>query len=873
MALAPGTRLGPYEVLAPFGAGGMGEVYRARDTKLDREVAIKVLPESVAADPSALARFEREAKAVAALSHTNILSIFDFGTHEGVSYAVMELLEGETLRAKLEAGATSQKQAVDYALQIAKGLSAAHEKGVVHRDLKPENLFVQKDGHLKILDFGLAKRETPVAPGEETSAPTVSRHTEPGTVMGTVGYMSPEQVRGLPVDNRSDIFSFGAILYELLSGKRAFQRATSADTMSAILNEEPPELSQSGRTVSLALDRVVRHCLEKDRNNRFQTAKDVAFNLSEQSSPTFTSGAQPAAPQTGRKKALIAAAALVVLAGAGILVLRQPHKDGGAPAGVKRVAVLPFENLGAHDDDYFADGMADEIRGKLTSLPGVQVIARASSTHYKKTSKTPNEIAQELGAGYLLTATVRWEKSGGASRVHISPELVEVSGSGPPVVMWQQPFDAALTDVFQVQSDVASRAARALGVALGIATQRRLSDKPTENLAAYDLFLKGEEAWRNSGLDTPSVKSLLGFYEQAVALDPTFALAWARISEANAHLYYFTTSPEVEESARHAAEKALALAPKQPESYLALGNLLYRKADFRSAMEQYEKARILAPEDADVLQRIGEAELALGRGEAALNIFRKVVELNPWSNFRLGSALQSLGRYSESRAPLERVLSLSPTNLIFIQFTAASFLGEGDLEGARSVLRAVPNSVEPTALVAYMAEYGDLVWVLDDAQRELLLRLTPNAFSTRADWAIALAQACALKGDAACLHSYATIAASAFRERLREAPDAGFHSMIGLALAYLGQKNDAIREGELAVNLWPMTKDPLGGPYLQFLLVRIDLEVGEQEKALHDLETLVKSCKAYSSGWLRINPTLDPLRKNPRFQKLVAGGK
>src|SRR5712691_6700711 len=229
MTLAAGTRLGPYEILSPLGAGGMGEVYKARDSKLKRDVAIKVLPRSLSADPDALARFEREALAVAALSHPNILSIFDFGTHEGISYAVMELLEGETLRGKLDAGPISQKQAVDYALQISKGLSAAHEKGIVHRDLKPKNLFVMKDGHVKILDFGLAKREAPVAPGEETSAPTVSRHTEPGTVMGTVGYMSPEQVRGRPADRRSDIFSFGAVLYEMLTGRRAFRGDTAVE--------------------------------------------------------------------------------------------------------------------------------------------------------------------------------------------------------------------------------------------------------------------------------------------------------------------------------------------------------------------------------------------------------------------------------------------------------------------------------------------------------------------------------------------------------------------------------------------------------------------------------------------------------------------
>ena len=248
-ALTPGRRLGRYEILSPLGAGGMGEVYRARDSKLKRDVAVKVLPGYVSGDPEFLSRFEREASAVAALSHPNILSIFDFGNEDGVAFAVMELLEGKTLREMLDAGPISQRKAADYAQQVARGLWAAHERGVVHRDLKPENLFVTRDGQVKILDFGLAKNVGRAAPGKQTSAPTVSGQTQPGTVMGTVGYMSPEQVRGLPADHRSDIFCLGAVLYEMLSGRRAFSGATAADTMSAILNAEPPELSGSGRKV------------------------------------------------------------------------------------------------------------------------------------------------------------------------------------------------------------------------------------------------------------------------------------------------------------------------------------------------------------------------------------------------------------------------------------------------------------------------------------------------------------------------------------------------------------------------------------------------------------------------------------------------
>jgi eukaryotic-like serine/threonine-protein kinase len=881
MTLASGTRLGPYEILAPIGAGGMGEVYRARHNKLDRDVAIKVLPESVAADPGALARFEREAKAVAALSHPNILSIFDFGTHDGISYAVTELLEGKTLRGKLLEGPIPQKLAVGYALQIARGLSAAHERGVVHRDLKPENLFVTKDGHLKILDFGLAKKVEAILPDDKTNAPTASQHTEPGTVMGTVGYMSPEQVRGLPVDQRSDIFSFGAILYELLSGKKAFKKDTSSDTIAAILKEEPPEMSESGRNISLALDHIVRHCLEKDRDNRFQSARDIAFALSEASSPSVASGAQSAAPPTGKRNILIAAAAVALLAVAGVLLPRRAPTTTGAAPGVRRVAVLPFENVGSPEDDYFADGIADEVRGKLTGLRGVEVIARGSSTPYKKTTKTQTQIARELDVRYLLTATVRWQKGAGASRVQVTPELVEVRESGAPASKWQQPFDAALTDVFQVQSDIASRVAQALGVVLGAGEEKRLSEKPTQNLAAYDAFLKGEEASNSLGTADPAaLRRALAFYEQAVALDALFAQSWARVSRANSLLYFHTTpTPELAERARQAAEKALALAPDLPEGYLALG--AYQRAvvrDSNRALEEFAKGRRVAPANADLLRGTANAEQALGHWEAAVEHFRQAEHLdprsvsNPWG---LGGALLFLRRYPEAREAIDRGLALAPAHLSLIENKAMTFLAEGDLAGARAVLKAAPKGVEPTALVAYVAKLWDLVWVLDEEQRELLLRLTPSAFDDdKGAWGLCLAQAYALKGDAANVRSHAEEARKAFEEQLRAAPENAWrHTNLGLALAYLGRREEAIHEGERAVALLPVAKDAFIGPYHPHQLVRIYILVGEPEKALDRLEPLLKIPYFLSPGWLRIDPNFDPLRGNPRFQKLVAGAK
>jgi eukaryotic-like serine/threonine-protein kinase len=309
LPLSNGTRLGPYEILAPIGAGGMGEVYRARDPRLKREVAIKVLPASFSQDPDRLRRFEQEAEAAGGLNHPNITAVYDFGTHEGSPYIVTELLEGETLRSRLGTGPVPARKAMDYAVQIAKGLAAAHEKGIVHRDLKPENLFLTRDGRVKILDFGLAKLKPETAEKGQTDLQTISKGTEPGVVLGTIGYMSPEQVRGKPADRRSDLFAFGTILYEMLSGQRAFRGETAADTITAILTKEPPDLSQTNRDLPPGLERIVRHCLEKNPEERFESARDVAFDLEALSG---VSGAAVATPHAEVKRPRL----LPVVAGA-----------------------------------------------------------------------------------------------------------------------------------------------------------------------------------------------------------------------------------------------------------------------------------------------------------------------------------------------------------------------------------------------------------------------------------------------------------------------------------------------------------------------------------------------------------------------------
>jgi len=366
MNLTSGTKLGPYEIVSLLGAGGMGEVYRARDSRLRRDVAIKVLPRALSLDADRMRRFEQEALATAALNHPNILAVFDIGTSDGSPYVVSELLEGETLRERLRSGAIPARKALEYALQIAHGLAAAHEKGIIHRDLKPENLFLTKDGRVKILDFGLAKlTQLDPGSGSNTAMPTVTHHgTEAGLVMGTAGYMSPEQVRGLTLDPRSDIFSFGAILYEMLSGKQAFHRDTPADTMSAILKEEPPDLTETNRNVSPALDRIVQHCLEKNPESRFHSASDIAFDLEHLSG---LSGSAPRAALSGSgisqgmgkiqpgPRLLIAIAAGLVIAAA-VYALGWWNGGAGKPAPQAEYQQITFRTGSIGNARFTPDG-------------------------------------------------------------------------------------------------------------------------------------------------------------------------------------------------------------------------------------------------------------------------------------------------------------------------------------------------------------------------------------------------------------------------------------------------------------------------------------------------------------------------------------
>ena len=550
-----------------------------------------------------------------------------------------------------------------------------------------------------------------------------------------------------------------------------------------------------------------------------------------------------------------------------------------AEPGPTRLAVLPFENLGQSDEEYFADGVTDEVRGKLTGITGLEVIARSSSSPYAHATKSPRQIGRELDVDYLLTGTVRWEKStDGSSRVRVSPELVEVSSAS---TKWQAAFEAPLTDVFRMQADVAGRVAEALGLALRTGERERLGERPTQNLAAYDAFLRGEAAADGlATLDPVALQRAGDYYERAVALDSSFSIAWAQLSRAHSILYYYdlsSTTPAMAKQARLAAEQAVALAPERPEGYLALGYYYgWVRFEHVRALEQYAHGRQLAPKDVRLLSAQGWSELSLGRAEEALEHLREAEVLDPRSVLTarfVVDALLGLRRYSEALAAAERCLALAPSSLLAVHAKVLVHLGLGDLAGAQAVLRAASREVDPTALVAYMALRGDLYWVLEDEQQRLLLRLSPEPFGrNRADWGLALAETYALRGDSAQARIYADSARLALENRLRDAPDFGvLHALRGVVLAYLGRRTEAIREGERAVGLVPLSSDVLYRAYVQHQLVRIYLLLGEPERALDQLEPLLKLPYWLSPGWLKIDPNFAPLRGNPRFERLVNG--
>jgi eukaryotic-like serine/threonine-protein kinase len=663
-----------YRILAPIGKGGMGEVFRARDTRLERDVAVKMLPPSVAADADRLRRLEQEARAAGQINHPNVVAVYDVASVNGGTAIVSELLEGETLGQRLARGRIAAGPAVRYGVQIAEGLAAAHRRGLVHRDLKPDNIFITTDGdRAKILDFGLAETVEPIV----TDGPTQTQPTSPRAVAGTIGYMSPEQVRGAAADQRSDIFSFGVVLFEMLSGRRAFRRESAADTMSAILNEEPPELS--GEQPGLIA--ILRRCLAKNPDARYQSARDLAFHLEQLSSFSGPLPVEPHRPEKRWPYAAVLIFAALVVAGFVWQITNARPASTAAPR-TSSVAVVPFANVSrAPEAEYFSDGMTEELITALSRVEGLRVVARSSSFALKGKEDDARAIAKKLGVDHLLEGSVRQT----GNRLRITAQLVDGSNGNN---VWSETYDREILDVFRIQEEISREIAARLSTrSLASPRGERVS---ADEFAAYDLYLRAKflfnQAMTNGS--EPMLERSVALFEQAIARNPRSAAAYSGLANAYTHFEAVGASnlDERHRKAAAAARKALELDPNLAEAHVALGDVLFHhENDIAGGEREFRRAIELAPNLAEahyyysyLLTRDFRFEEAIAQGRLAVH----ASPLEPESRISLGFTLTLARRYEEAIAVLEEAMKIDPQSAFALHLLAVAHSMHGDHEKA-----------------------------------------------------------------------------------------------------------------------------------------------------------------------------------------------
>jgi serine/threonine protein kinase/tetratricopeptide (TPR) repeat protein len=617
MAIDPGTRLGPYEVLAPLGAGGMGEVYRARDTRLGRTVAIKVLPASVHRDENRLRRFEQEARAAGVLNHPNLLAVFDVGEHDGAPYLVTEFLEGQTLRERL-ARPVDLADALDYVAQIASGLAAAHEKGIVHRDVKPENVFLRSDGFVKVLDFGLAKlAELPSDPGDSGDVTLVKVDTDPGAVLGTVKYMSPEQVRGLEVDARTDIFSLGGVLYEMVAGNAPFAAPTSGDVIVSILERDPWPLSSMRADVPDVLDAICNRALSKDRATRYQTVEEFAADVRDLRRRLDADAPFDRLGRSGSNAGTIA----------GVTAARAAQRRTRKP--IDSLAVLPFDNASADPGaEYLSDGISESIINGLAQIPKLRVVSRTTVFRYKGRRVDPLVAGRELGVRAVLAGRVLPV----GDDLVIRTELVDVANDAQ---VWGGQYRRKASDILAVEEEISREICDQLRLKLSGEERRRLTKRYTENTEAYHLYLRGRYCVNKRTHDW--LRKGIGYFQQAIDLDPNYALAYAGMADAYGLLGSSTGGlppTDTYPKAKAAAERALEIDESLGEAHTALGffRLLY-DWDWPAAEACFKRAIELNPNYASAHDGYGFYCKVMGRHQEAIAACTRALELDPLSLF------------------------------------------------------------------------------------------------------------------------------------------------------------------------------------------------------------------------------------------------
>ena len=862
-----------YAIERELGQGGMATVYLAQDLKHHRPVAIKLLRSELAAalGPE---RFLREIEISAHLHHPHILPLYDSGEAEGLLYYVMPYVEGESLRDRL----TREKQlpledALQIAREVADALGYAHSHGVIHRDIKPENILLES-GHAVVADFGIARA---------VGSAATEKLTQTGIAVGTPVYMSPEQAAGSKeLDGRSDLYSLGCVLYEMLAGQPPFTGPTVESIVHQHLVTEPPNVTNIRPAVPAPVAAALQRALAKTPADRFNPVALFAEALSGRAAAAGTTvptapGAVIPTKRSRRRLALLGLAALVVVAGV-FAVGRWLRPGAAAPRHPRTaIAVLPFENLSAEGPNaYFAPGLHDELLTQLSKVAALTVISRTSVMGYAGTSKAIKLIGQELGVGTLVEGSVQVV----GDRLRVNVQLIDAATDAH---LWAEHYDRTLDDAFAIQSDVAQRIVAAVGVALGDAEQRRVAQAPTANAEAYRLYLQGREYYSRPGYLRQNQEMAQQLFERALALDPDFALARAALSQVHGSMYWWRYDPSAARAARQReeAEAALRLAPDLPQAHSAMGLAHYRgRRDYRRALEEFAIALAGLPNDAELWALTGYVHRRLGNWNEVVAAFEKATQLAPLDANLFydlaGQTYEVMHRYAEAVRAYDRALSLVPDlHVAAIRRGETYVLWQGQLDTLRTVLSQVPRDAE-------LGTRGDVA-----AQRAALLLWERNADSllqmlqtARVDvfdgqdfflpTALYAAWAHQLRGDHAAARAAFASAHVRLDSVLRELPDDWrVHAARGLALAGLGRRDAALREARWLRQSVVYREDAYKGPSVAEDRARILAQAGEADAALDEIERLLARPSWLSVHTLRIDPRWDPIRNDPRFQALL----
>ncbi len=876
-----GGTLGRYRILGLVGRGGMGAVYEAEDPELRRRVALKVLPPAVARDPRRLARFRREARSAAALSHPNVVTLHSVEEDGGTHFLTMELVDGEPLDRLIPDHGLDLGEILDRATQLAEGLRAAHEQGIVHRDLKPANLIVDTEGRLRILDFGLAKSQA--APPDGSGAETSIALTVQGTVLGTAPYMSPEQVEGRPLDARSDIFSFGSILYEMATGRWPFPGETIGRVTAAILRDVPVPVTELRSDLPAGLERVVDRCLAKEPARRYQSAAELRDALAE-----LKRQAPAATRWRLAGKGVAVAAGLAVVAVLALLMSRPEAERSEAPMGTappaiadsaarKMIVVLPFENLGPPEDEYFAAGMTEEITSRLSGVGALGVISTNTAFQYAGSGKSTAQIGAELGVDYLIAGSVRWARKtgGGPSRVRIEPRLVRVDDD---TQTWSQVYDRELDDIFAVQSEIARAVVAQMGVTLPRLDIQTIEEGPTENLEAYQAFLRARVD-RGRDLDCDSRSGRIESLERAVELDPSFARAWAGLAAEHARYYTHCNDPSDERRAlaRRALDRAVQLSPGSiPVLSAAADFALQIERDYEAALVWVETAGGRVETDSGLLWMKATVLRRQGRWAEAIGLYERAARLEPRSASlaeQLASSQMWIGSYSEALEAFDHAISLSPDSAFSLFRKVVTFwLWRADTRAARAVLESLPASAD-SDLIRWAWFWQEIYEGNHRRALESLDRAEDWMQSDLDRWPTALCAAVAheLLGEPDRARDAYEEARSALEAEVRDRPGVDkFHRALSIAYAGLGLEEEAVAEARRAMEVYPLDRHPWFGITQLQNLALVYTMVGEHDAALEALENVLSVPSLISIPKLRLDPRWAPLREHPRFPQLEA---